>query len=113
MSNEILSKAPEILQHLKRLKVHTNSLMCMGCGREHNCSIHGCQIIRDAMELITAQEKQIGQLAIELGAAVDAIPQGCATCEKFQGGACPVLFYQDLQSDGCEHWAWRGPRKEA
>lgn len=40
----------ELIQALKRLKVQTGSLACLGCGREHNCSMHGCAIIRAAVE---------------------------------------------------------------
>lgn len=40
----------DLLGALKRLKVNTNSLACLGCGHEHNCSIHGCAIIRAAVE---------------------------------------------------------------
>lgn len=31
---------------------------CLGCGREHSCGVHGCRILRDAMELITVLEKR-------------------------------------------------------
>lgn len=34
----------ELLKALKRLKVETGSLVCLGCGHEHNCSVHGCAI---------------------------------------------------------------------
>lgn len=37
-----------LLADLKRLKVETGSLACMGCGREHNCGVHGCAVLRDA-----------------------------------------------------------------
>lgn len=30
--------------------VHTGSLVCLGCGYEHNCDIHGCAIVRAARE---------------------------------------------------------------
>lgn len=36
----------ELLAALRRLKVETGSLACMGCGYEHNCGIHGCAILR-------------------------------------------------------------------
>lgn len=36
----------ELIASLKRLKVQTGSLVCLGCGREHNCGIHGCAILR-------------------------------------------------------------------
>lgn len=42
----------EVLRGLRRLKVETGSLACFGCGREHNCGIHGCAILRDAIALI-------------------------------------------------------------
>lgn len=41
-----------LLQALRRLKVETGSLACLGCGHEHNCDIHGCAIIREAAERI-------------------------------------------------------------
>lgn len=31
---------------LRRLKVETGSLVCVGCGYEHDCGIHGCAILR-------------------------------------------------------------------
>ena len=43
-------KRIEVIQFLKRIKVQTGSLVCLGCGHEHNCSIHGCAIIRAAIE---------------------------------------------------------------
>lgn len=42
----------DLLQALRRLKVETKSLVCLGCGHEHNCEIHGCAIIREAAERI-------------------------------------------------------------
>lgn len=40
----------ELLQALKRLQVETGSLACLGCGYEHSCSIHGCAILRAAVD---------------------------------------------------------------
>ena len=40
----------ELLAALRRLKVETGSLACLGCGHEHNCSVHGCAILRAAAE---------------------------------------------------------------
>ena len=45
-------KNEEILTALRRLKVETGSLACMGCGREHDCGVHGCRIVREAADLI-------------------------------------------------------------
>lgn len=40
----------ELVKALKRLKVQTGSLACLGCGHEYNCGTHGCAIIRAAVE---------------------------------------------------------------
>lgn len=36
----------DLLAALRRLKVQTGSLACLGCGYEHDCGIHGCAILR-------------------------------------------------------------------
>lgn len=40
----------KLIKALRRLKVETGSIACLGCGHEHNCGIHGCAIIREAAE---------------------------------------------------------------
>lgn len=42
----------DIIEKLKRLSVETGSLACLGCGREHNCSVQGCAILREAISEI-------------------------------------------------------------
>ena len=42
------------LAALRRLRVETGSLVCFGCGHEHNCSTHGCAILRNAVEHLEA-----------------------------------------------------------
>lgn len=44
----------ELINVLKGLKVQTGSLACLFCGYEHNCGIHGCAIIREAVERISS-----------------------------------------------------------
>lgn len=41
-----------LLADLKRLKVETGSLACLGCGREHNCGVHGCAVLREAADVL-------------------------------------------------------------
>lgn len=48
----------ELIDSLRWLKVQTGSLACLGCGREHNCGIHGCTILREA---ITFVEKKLAE----------------------------------------------------
>ena len=42
------------LNTLRKLCVETGSLACLGCGHENNCSIHGCAILRNAIEHMEA-----------------------------------------------------------
>ena len=42
--------AESILRDLRRISVDNHR--CFGCGREHDCSLHGCAIIREAVDLI-------------------------------------------------------------
>lgn len=48
----------ELIASLKRLKVQTGSLACLGCGREHNCGSHGCAILREAIAFV---EKKLAE----------------------------------------------------
>lgn len=34
---------------------------CLGCGYEHNCSIHGCQIMKQAADMLEDMQKQVVQ----------------------------------------------------
>lgn len=38
----------ELITALQRLEAESGSLVCLDCGYEHNCDIHGCAIIREA-----------------------------------------------------------------
>lgn len=42
----------DLIAALRRLKVQTGSLVCLGCGREHNCGIHGCAILRKTISFV-------------------------------------------------------------
>lgn len=48
----------ELIASLKRLKVQTGSLACLGCGREHNCGIHGCAILREAIAFVEKKQAE-------------------------------------------------------
>lgn len=59
-------KNEEIVRALRRLKVETGSLVCMGCGREHDCGILGCRIVREAAELIEKLTDRCARYAEEI-----------------------------------------------
>ena len=67
-------KDADLIQALKRMGVQTGGLMCVGCGHEHNCGVHGCAVIRGAAQRLeellkykTAIDRmgQFGQLFVE------------------------------------------------
>ena len=90
------------LNALKHLKVETGSLACAGCGREHNCGIEGCAIIRQAVEHMECARSKVEVLdsyadqlerelkesevvRMELGQRVAVLLQGKETLLKQRG----------------------------
>ena len=56
----------EIVKWLRPKKVETGSLLCLGCGYEHHCSVHGCAVMRaaaDAMENLQTENAALHQIA--------------------------------------------------
>ena len=56
----------EIVKWLRSKKVETGSLLCLGCGYEHHCGIHGCAVMRaaaDAMENLQTENAALHQIA--------------------------------------------------
>ncbi len=51
----------ELIAALRRLKVQTGSIACLGCGYEHNCSVHGCHIMRAAAERLAQLTGAVGR----------------------------------------------------
>ena len=72
----------ETIKALRGLKVHTGSLQCMGCGYEHNCGVHGCAIIRQALQEAEQDAKE-RDAAVEQLAALEI----CGYCKN---GRCRV-----------------------
>ena len=50
-------KIKELITALHHMQVETGSLVCLGCGHEHACNIHGCAIIREATARLDELEK--------------------------------------------------------
>ena len=56
----------EIVKWLRSKKVETGSLLCLGCGHENDCGIHGCAVMRaaaDAMENLQTENAALHQIA--------------------------------------------------
>lgn len=56
----------ELVSAIRRLKVETGSLACMGCGHEHNCGVSGCAVMREAADRIANQSTHIAALQQEI-----------------------------------------------
>lgn len=54
-----------LIKHLNRIKVETGSLVCLGCGYEHACGVHGCAIAREAAVRLSLYEHALEQIAKE------------------------------------------------
>ena len=46
----------ELTAQLRRMSVETRSLVCLGCGYEHSCGIHGCAVLNAAARALENQE---------------------------------------------------------
>ena len=69
------------LEELKHMKVETGSFVCLGCGHEHNCSIRGCAILRDAVECIEELKRVLREseaARAELGRRLAAVQKEMA-----------------------------------
>ena len=54
-----------LLSALRRLRVETGSLSCLGCGYDHHCSTRGCAILREAERRLLRQASAIRRLREE------------------------------------------------
>lgn len=46
----------ELTAQLRRMSVQTGSLVCLGCGYEHSCGIHGCAVLNAAARALENQK---------------------------------------------------------
>ena len=74
----------DLLEALARLRVETGSLACLGCGREHNCSTHGCQILREAAD-------QLEHFTAENVALREKVPQWISVDDRHPKAGTRVL----------------------
>lgn len=88
----------ELIKALRQMGALTGGLMCVGCGHEHNCGIHGCAIIKAAADALEAQAEEVEQLTKERDELKSDL---LSICE------CPNPFGCVMMLD-----KWRGPQKE-
>ena len=96
------------LEELKHMKAETGSFVCLGCGHEHNCSIHGCAILRDAVECIEELKRVLREseaARADLGKRLVVLPQKTVWELTMDAGPacdmkCPVDAWDE--SLGCD-----------
>lgn len=117
----------DLLEALARLRVETGSLACLGCGREHNCSTHGCAILRAAADLIERLTAENAKAEAERNALIEQIKErhDCLGCKhndfcEFDGADDAIVFdCMNCVQEGCpctgcfdsSRWEWRGLQK--
>lgn len=48
-----MAMSESMLRQLRRLAVERRPEACLGCGFEYSCSIHGCRVVKAAVEELT------------------------------------------------------------
>lgn len=48
----------ELIRTLKTMSVETGGIICLGCGHEHGCTVHGCAVLKEAAKRIRRAGKQ-------------------------------------------------------
>lgn len=100
----------ELVNAIRRLKVETGSLACMGCGHEHNCGVSGCAVMREAADRIANQRTHIAALQQE----IEKLRGRCPGGSRWRSG-CRRIVAMSLLSridtkDGAPIWAGALPK---
>lgn len=94
----------QLIDALRRMQVETGSLVCLGCGQEHNCGVHGCAIIREAVEALAKKDAWIS--------VQDRLPTNERNVLTFVGYADGMIGFQTVSTyfafDPEPHWQWDG-----
>lgn len=89
-----MNKLDELIRQLSRMKVQTGSLVCLGCGLEHNCGIHGCAVLRSAIVAVRQLDELRGRLLCNGGDSAlvaalrcsSGVPTGSEDCKRCKYG---------------------------
>ena len=54
----------QLSEQLRKLKINTKSIACLGCGHENSCSVHGCNLIGMAADRLAAYEQAIETIKV-------------------------------------------------
>ena len=115
----------KLVELLRKVKIETGSMACLGCGYEHNCSLHGCAILREAADTLEQlndfSERRCAKLLTEnkqlqrdllLMAQAEDVCVFCAHCcmagSPLYRPAETYMEYCDRCDDAYSCFQWRG-----
>ena len=94
-----------IIELLRRLKVQTGSLACLGCGHEHNCATSGCAIMRAACDQLKKSMDRCARYAEEI-AVLQERQKWIPVTERLPENGERVLAYCKDRVIHDVKWSW-------
>lgn len=88
----------ELVNAIRRLKVETGSLACMGCGHEYNCGVLGCAVMREAADRIANQSTHIAALQQKIEKLRGQMPHWIPVTERLpkdRGDVLVVAYWHE------------------
>lgn len=86
-------ESQDLVNAIRRLKVETGSLACMGCGHKRNCGVSGCAIMREAADRIANQSTHIAALQQEIEKLRGQVPHWIPVEERLPENFQKVLCW--------------------
>ncbi len=89
-----MNRLDELIRQLSRMRVQTGSLVCLGCGLEHSCGIHGCAVLRSAIVAVRQLDELRERLLCNGGDSAlvaalrcsSGVPTGSEDCKRCKYG---------------------------
>ena len=103
----------ELVNAIRRLKVETVSLACMGCGHEHNCGVSGCAVMREAADRIVNQSTHIAALQQEIEKLRGQLPRWIPVTERLPEDRSDVLVVAYWHERWGVYMGWCAPERAA
>lgn len=101
----------ELVNAIRRLKVETGSLACMGCGHEHNCGVSGCAVMREAADRIVNQGTHIAALQQEIEKLRAQLPRWIPVEERLPEDRGDVLVVAYWHERWGVYMGWCAPER--
>lgn len=104
-------KDKDLANAIRRLKVETRSLACIGCGHGHNCGVSGCAIMREAADRITNQSTHIAALQQEIEKLRGQVPRWIPVEKRLPEDRSDVLVVAYWHERWGVYMGWCAPER--